>query len=100
MDIFTNETTNLGLRVFLCVCIFSRVPDFSLQNPNENLQNVADDGGSHQQAHVTRPDGLQQLVRARGPLTQRRRFEQAAVGVDPPPLLVHVAPGARVELLP
>lgn len=100
MDIFTEETTNLGLRMFICICIFSRVPDFSLQNPDENLQDVAHDGGSHHQAHVARLDGLQQLVRGRSPLTQRRCFEQAAVGVDPPPLLLNVAPGARVELLP
>lgn len=86
--------------MFICVCIFSRVADLSLQNPHEYLQNVAHDGGSHHQAHVARPDGLQQLVGGRSPLTQRRRFEQAAVGVDPPPLLVNVAPCARVELLP
>lgn len=98
MDRFTEETTNLDLRTFICV--FSRAPDFSLQSPDENLQDVAHDGGAHHQAHVARPDGLQQLLGGRGPSAQRRRFEQAAVRVDPPPLLVDVAPGARVELLP
>lgn len=95
-----DETTHLDLRMFIYICMCSRVPDFALHNPDQNLQNVAHDGGSHHQAHVACPDGLQQLVRGRSPLTQCRCFEQAAIGVDPPPFLVNVAPGAHVELLP
>lgn len=75
-------------------------PDFPLQNVDNPLKNVLHDRGAHQQSHVARPHSPQDVLGRGGLAAQSRHPEEAAVGVDPSPVFVHVAPGARVELFP
>ena len=88
---------NSGLRGNL---LLGGSPDLCLQDLHQAVENVVHDGRAHHQAHVARSDGLAHSLRGRVPAAQSQGLEQAAVGVDPPPLLVHVAPRARVEPLP
>ena len=71
-----------------------------LEDGGDFEEDVPEDGRPHQQAHVAGFQGGGHGGSVPRRLAQTHGFQEAAEGVYPPPVLVHVLPGPRVQLLP
>lgn len=71
-----------------------------LEDGSDFNEDVIEDGCSHQQAHVADSEGCSHGGRVPRRFTQTYGFQEAAEGINPTPVFVHVLPQPGVEFLP